>query len=356
MKPIYAYLALLLYLGLSSCQERIDVDMTQVGSNVPTLNYIAYAKPSGGEETHSLYLSSTSVYNPKTLDVRSLSLRINGVEHAPLQAEEGETDGGRSSVWVYRIPATYKEGDHVRLSLSLRDERTIVVEQVVPKRPLLLRAELGKLEQYQESDGYRRNVYPLHLRLQDYKGEANHYRLVCKYTKVYSDEGKTIEKRSKPSDLHVEYIKDFVLMDGSPLVSEELGDIGDLWGTKRSNKYMVFDDRLFSDQEVDIRVDVPSDVVDDPHEQGKRYKVDSGGQVQIFSFERTEISVWLETITREAYYYYKALGMINSDDYSDENPFVTPVSIPSNVKGGTGIFGIFTQSEPKIFTVRSRGE
>lgn len=352
MKRIHISLAFALALGLNACRERIDADLSQVQQQVPTINYIAYAHSDGSVDSTSLYLSETSVYNPKPLKVQSLSLTVNGKEYAKSDSYVGQ--GTQSKGYeLYRFPIAYKPGDHVRLSLRLPSGRDIHVEQTVLKKPQLLECQIGDKETQKEYDGYIRQAYPVRLRLTDIQGEGNYYRLASKRTRVYYSDTNKDYKRGRAMDVKIDYRRDFILMNGSPIVNENFGTPDEVFGGGEvSNDFMLFDDHLFADREANIRVYLPEyelfsgyeDTFYDPvnREHDKSYQL-----------HHVEVEFWLEGITREAYLYYKALGQMLSDEpLLEDSPFMTPTSIPSNIEGGTGFFGIFTRGESTKITIK----
>lgn len=345
MKLRYIFLGMVLSYTLSSCREKIDVDLDQSQHHVPTLNYIAYAKPDGSGDITSLYLSETRIGRPRAIKLQSLSLQVNGEERLHSSDYVGQ-ELSNGALTLYQFPAVYKAEEHVRLSATLEGGKVLQVEQVIPKVPLLLEAQLGTLEESKTPGVYTRHNYPLTLRLQDHKGSANHYRLRCQLVDLYRDETQGSERYARARRIEADYIKDFILMDGSPIMDENTTDVGDLFETTRNNRYLVFDDHLFADKEANITLtlngyDLEYTDTSDLH------IVEANGAVRSYQYVHTELQVWVEGITAGAFYYYKALGQWMSEDYDSASLFTVPTKIPSNVKDGAGFFGVFSQSEIK---------
>lgn len=59
-----------------------------------------------------------------------------------------------------------------------------------------------------------------------------------------------------------------------------------------------------------------------------------------------QLFVYLAAITEAQYYYFRALNLYNSDNYSDV--LTQPISFPSNVTGGLGIVGFSTTTKKTL--------
>lgn len=352
MKRIHISLAFALALGLNACRERIDADLSQVQQQVPTINYIAYAHSDGSVDSTSLYLSESSLYAPKPLKVQGLSLTVNGKEY--VKSDSYVEAGGQSRNYeLYRFPIAYKPGDRVQLSLTLPSGRALKIEQTVLKTPILLESQVGAVEAQKEYDGYIQQVYPVRLRLTDIQGESNYYRLASKRTRVYYSDTNKDYKRGRSMDVKIDYTRDFILMNGSPIINENFSNPDEVFGgSEASNKFMLFDDHLFTDREANIRVYLPEYELFSGYED-TFYDPVNREYDRSYQLHHVEVEFWLEMVTREAYLYYKALGqMLNDEPLLEDSPFMTPTSIPSNIEGGTGFFGIFTRGESKTITIK----
>ncbi len=107
-----------------------------------------------------------------------------------------------------------------------------------------------------------------------------------------------------------------------------------------TNYYMIFSDRLFTDEEAEIQVSF----------EGYRLETFYGGYLNLPEhLKETEVistqHLVIEHISEETYRYYKALNSARIFSYESYGGLLMePVIIPSNVQGGTGFVSISMDS------------
>ncbi len=342
MKAIYTLGASLLFLLLhSACRESIDIPR-EMETKTPTLSCLAQT---GSASELAVYLSRTSLWEPTALPGASVSLSVNGTERAQGQQEIRPTTSGYEIYTRYLMTTSLTPGDEVVLKVTTPQGEELTASQRVPQEPILLSATMGEYV-----SGSYRSYYPLKVTLRDHPQESNYYRIVLKVKVVcYAPED---TNRQRPIYIPTSYVKanyrkDFILCDGSPRgIVEEDADIGELSGNSFSNRYLTFDDHLFSGQEASINLELES--VGFSRYEGlsaidpRQYP--NGVEVSHF-----ELSLQLEGITQDAHRYYRSLSGIRDDRYDPEDPFTTPIKLYSNVLNGTGIFAIGTRTKAITF-------
>ncbi len=236
----------------------------------------------------------------------------------------------------YSFKADFKPGDVVRIEAEAEaDGETFKAysEVVVPKAP-----EFSITDTLSQKNQYGDHVYRIRVKGKDIIGEDNFYRILSGRSVIdkkiryasEKEEAKTWEEARDYSFIRLDKGNDPILNDGAP--AEDL----DLEGASE-NTFRVFSDRQFSDGTFNIGFNVNANEI-------------LYGLHGVLNYNRMEsettLSVTIRGITKEEYYYLKALSIY---DYLDGDTTLTePVSFPDNVEGGVGLVSISTESVASI--------
>ncbi len=236
----------------------------------------------------------------------------------------------------YSFKADFKPGDVVRIEAEAEaDGETFKAysEVVVPKAP-----EFSITDTLSQKNQYGDHVYRIRVKGKDIIGEDNFYRILSGRSVIdkkiryasEKEEAKTWEEARDYSFIRLDKGNDPILNDGAP--AEDL----DLEGASE-NTFRVFSDRQFSDGTFNIGFYVNANEI-------------LYGLHGVLNYNRMEsettLSVTIRGITKEEYYYLKALSIY---DYLDGDTTLTePVSFPDNVEGGVGLVSISTESVASI--------
>ena len=236
----------------------------------------------------------------------------------------------------YSFKADFKPGDVVRIEAEAEaDGETFKAysEVVVPKAP-----EFSITDTLSQKNQYGDHVYRIRVKGKDIIGEDNFYRILSGRSVIdkkiryatEKEEAKTWEETRDYSFIRLDKGNDPILNDGAP--AEDL----DLEGASE-NTFRVFSDSQFSDGTFNIGFSVNANEI-------------IYGLHGVLNFNRMEsettLSVTIRGITKEEYYYLKALSIY---DYLDGDTTLTePVSFPDNVEGGVGLVSVSTESVASI--------
>ncbi len=257
-------------------------------------------------------------------------------EHHEEMYSAGPYAAGRTRQTRYSFKAGFKPGDVVRIEAEAEaDGETYKAysEVVVPKAP-----EFNITDTLSQKDAYGTSIYRIRVKGRDITGEDNFYRILSGRSIIdkkirYAngqEETKTWEDRKDYRFISLDKGNDPILNDGAP--AEDL----DLAGASE-NTFRVFSDRQFSDGTFNIGFSVNAgDIIIGPHGHLDYDRMES----------ETTLSVIIRGITKDVYYYLKALSIY---DYLDGDTTLTePVSFPDNVEGGIGLVSISTGSVASI--------
>ncbi len=248
----------------------------------------------------------------------------------------GANGASRNKQTRYSFKADFKPGDVVRIEADAEaDGETYKAysEVVVPKAP-----EFTIADTLSQKNSYGTSIYRIRVRGKDIAGEDNFYRILSGRSIIdkkirYANEredAKTWEEKTDYNFIRLDKGNDPILNDGAP--AEDL----DLAGASE-NTFRVFSDRQFSNGTFNIGFSVDaSDIITGLHGVLNYDRMES----------ETTFSVTILGITKDEYYYLKALSIY---DYLDGDTTLTePVSFPNNVVGGVGLVSISTESVASI--------
>lgn len=232
----------------------------------------------------------------------------------------------------YKTALKFSPGDRIRIDAKTNDGKYHAwVEDIVPQ-PI----EIEKVDtlRYFEKTSWSSSV-DSHLRLKatftDNLNEKNYYRLVVSYDMEYYGTSQTTGRDTNyvMSGYSPELIirEDIALNDGRPPMDDSGYPLPQI-----ENRLNIFDDSRINGTYT-LNVSYSSSIINSIWE---------------IDLERvSEIAkVRLISLTKDQFYYFKALNSYLSDNYDD---FLSqPISYPSNIQGGVGIFGISAGSEYTI--------
>lgn len=255
-------------------------------------------------------------------------------EHNKEVYSAGSNAAGKNNQTRYSFKADFKPGDVVRIEAEADGGAyKAYSEVVVPEAP-----EFSITDTLRQKNQYGASVYRIRVKGKDIIGEDNFYRILSgrsiidrkiRYANEW-EEAKTWEEKKEYSFISLDKGNDPILNDGAP--AEEL----DLAGASE-NTFRVFSDRQFSDGSFNIGFSVnANEIIIGPYGLLDYDRMES----------ETTLSAIIRGITKDEYYYLKALSIY---DYLDGDTTLTePVSFPNNVEGGIGLVSISTESVASI--------
>lgn len=320
--PVYLLFAALLAI---SCENEIPFNLKE---NPPKL--VMNALIDAESRDNFLYLSLTGQTQTSPVTDATVEIRINGQLCETVHAEPESSTNPFSNRYV--ITSAFSPGDMVRVDATTPDGSYHAwAEETVP-HPIHAIEKVDTMSRYSSRYGYTQRQLQYKITFADHPNEPNFYRLVLE-TKT------TLQQRAQNGgDTTAIYryyslinYEDVVLADGHPSTTEDRDNgIFDIV----ENKYSVFDDSRFADASYTMTV------YNHPFHGYDYYNPDSVFHV------KTDVTVRLLSITKDEYYYLKALSTIDSDSYDDN--INEPVRLPGNVNGGLGIVGFSTERRYKI--------
>lgn len=312
----YTLVSTFLLLLLSACQNEIDY---KGGAHNPRL--VMNALLNADTLVNKLFLNLSG--NQGTPEVKDALI------HLYVNDELKETlpyirRGFNDRTGYYLITTAFAEKDKVRIEATSSDGvHRVHAEVVVPQRIDIQRIDTATVTQL---DSYSNNteVIRLKITLNDRVNEQNYYQLGVKQNYItrgrsYKEEKDTIFTRSESA---FESSFDMALSDGKPMSEAEIEN--GLFPTVR-NQYGIFDDTYFKDKSYTLTV--YTTIFEDYYPY-----------VEILKSETLAYDVSLKCITKEQYYYLRAMNILDSDGF---DPIMNqPVQLPSNVTGGLGFVGM----------------
>jgi hypothetical protein len=332
----YIYL-IIITLFVVSCENEIPFD---IKNNPPKL--VINALFDAGKEKNEIILALTGREKVTYINEAVIDIYINGElkEHLtepdpvydPMQYQ-GEGPINRT----YKTKIRFAPGDVVKIEAKTNDGKYRAWSEVTVPQPI----NIEKVDTTIVTKNAARHSSSKYLRVKttftDNGKQANYYRIAMLFdleieAKSPITSKDTVINRTVTNTLIVN--EDVVLTDGRP--STEDDDNGLL--TPVRNNYGVFDNsRISGTYTMITSMMIPYFHFDYPdyYQSSDRYE----------DIKRIKVKakVRLLSISKMQYFYLKALNTYDSEDYDDY--FNLPVKFPSNIEGGTGIFGISIGNE-----------
>ena len=345
---------------LGACTKDIDFNLKDIKPQL-----IVNSQMTVGDTLHLVYLAVSKSDHIEKIKSGSVKCYVNGEFVADGQLDNRDDDlfikedlhlygryysdfynnemytagpnaAGKNKQTRYSFKADFKPGDVVRIEAEAEAEGETFKaysEVVVPKAP-----EFSITDTLSQKNQYGDHVYRIRVKGKDITGEDNFYRILSGRSIIdkkiryanEDEEAKTWEETTDYSFISLDKGNDPILNDGAP--AEDL----DLEGASE-NTFRVFSDRQFSDGTFNIGFSVNANEI-------------IFGLHGVLNYNRMEsvttLSVTIRGITKDEYYYLKALSIY---DYLDGDTTLTePVSFPDNVVGGVGLVSISTESVASI--------
>lgn len=328
----YIYLITITLLAVS-CENEIPFN---IKDNPPKL--VINALFDAGKEKNEIRLALTGREKVTYINEASVDIYINGELKEHLAEPETESTPYGTKV-VHKTRVRFTPDDIVRIEARTNDGKYQAWSEVTVPHPLDIEnvdaAIVTKNTAWYSSNEYLR----VKTTFTDNGKQANYYRIAMLFdleieTKSPNTLNDTIIYRSVTESLIVN--EDVVLTDGRPSTDDD--DNGLL--TPVRNNYGVFDNSRINGTYTMIT--------------GMRIPYYSFGNTGYYQQEwyqyikriKVNARIRLLSISKMQYFYLKALNTYDSEDYDDY--FNLPVKFPSNIEGGTGIFGISVGNEAVI--------
>ena len=315
--------------SFSACENDIDLnDKNQ--SDVLIMNAIIYADST----TNYLTLKLTGKTETKKITGAKVEISING--------ELKETTTSYTS--IYTIHTHFQPGNKVRIDATTADGYYhVYTEETIPY-PIQAIDNIDTATVANNSQKKKTLQYKISFK--DRPNENNYYRLLLQYNYALmlynADTGsKTYNnyKNSRTKDYNCS--TDVIMMDGHINGNADMSDyMPSLYDV--DNKHKVFYDKRFANKSCTLTIyDTPSSP------RFSNYYSSSLNNHITYTYS-IDACFTLESITKNEYYYLKALNQYEDDNFFDDEDITGPMKFPSNVKGGAGFVGFCTSTSKII--------
>ncbi len=336
MKTYHILFFILSVTVFTSCQNEIPFSTKH---NNPQI--ILNAMIDIDDEEHFIILSKTGKYDIDSIRDATIHIYVNGTLKEQLTEpllpdksilpEDPEDPDYKYIHEIYAKNKRYKTnlrfhpGDNVKIEVFAENDKYHAwVEDVVPK-PLPI-DKIDTITYIKNQNSYSNSWIRLKTTFTDFPNEKNFYRLALVREETVYNKSKETGAESTflyKKNVYIDTREDVVLNDGRVSTDDD-------FFAQTENRYATFDDtRLNGSYTMTTSFYRPSDV-----------SINSTGNI----IERVSIKfrIYLISITEMQHYYMRALNIKSSDDYDEY--FSIPVSMPSNVHGGTGFVGFSTST------------
>lgn len=319
MKHIKILILLIILCSLAGCDNEIDY-LAKDKEPKLVINALLNAETS----LNFLYVNLTGKTDIEEVKDAKVEVYINNeLKEIALPADKIKYIKGG-----YIIKSSFKVGDIVKISVKTIDDKYHAWAEIkVPERIFIDSVDtttIKEKQRYMKVNDYMRYK----IKFRDRPNEKNYYRIILEQRNTTNWIDSYGQKGSN-SYLSTSMIirDDIVLTDGSPstIEDEENGILAPI-----ENRYSVFDDSRFTNSSYTMTVS-----------QSIPLKV-STDNTTIESMT-SDVTIRLMSITEHEYHYLRSLSMYYSDEFIER--ISEPIRFPSNVKGGTGIIGISSESK-----------
>ncbi len=344
IKIIIASVLLPISLLLGSCKNDIDIDLSNVKSQLTLNGYI-----NADSTTNTLYVSLTGIHHPTEVNNATVKVTVNG----QLRETVTSTQDNRGN---YILNGKLNPGDIVRIDVTTDDgSHHAYIEETVPQPIQKLENITCRIVNDKRviSDFYgtrNEDMYNLKVDITDDAAESNFYHIALKvYTSYLMSEKKwgenlITQKLMGVQNYYTEQLylaDDPIIMEGKVLQPSTDLDIAST--SNIPNKYGVFNDAIMNGQTNTLSIYNPigwlNEETDNSCQELNNPNIYSHFQC---TQKNCDLQLILSSYTPSAYYYLKAMNFKESVFYDDNSDLTGPVKLPSNVKGGTGLVGVFT--------------
>jgi len=327
---IYIYIIIISLLCVS-CENEIPFN---IDNKAPKL--VINALWDSNKEKNDIMLALTGRDNVTYINEATISIYVNGVLKDYIT--EPDPDEEYVQYPIYRTKVRFDPDDVLKIEVKTNDgkyyaQSEVTVPQPIPIEKIDTTLVTKNLEWY-SSDKYLR----VKTTFTDNDHKTNYYRiLMITNAEIEAKSSVTLADTTVYETFLVPLIirEDVVLTDGRP--SPEDDDVGLLPPIR--NLYGVFDNsRINGTYTMITSLRIPYSYFDYygygffPLKDVKRIGID--------------VKVRLMSISKMQYFYLKALNIYDSVEYDDY--LNLPVKFPSNIEGGTGIFGVSIGDEITI--------
>lgn len=335
MKHI-AKILLISCLGLSACRTAIDIPEDDARRD---LTVIFAGSTAEGLAPQTMRISRTDFSHFRLKNNAQITLTVDGQE-IPVTPATGEKSKGR-----YTLSYAFSPGQKV--AIRVQEGGSIVTAQTeVPRLPQLIDFDVEEIL-VGEDDDYKHSELLWRVRLRDWAGESNYYRISATQQDIYED-GDTHEELSlaEPQVVELSGARDPIISLGRPRseASSGFGIDEILQGKSFTNAYAAFPDVLFEGKEVEVKLLSPSRRNFDEYEYSTYLSSDEYKEVKIgdvirkLRYKHQLYTLSLHATSEDLYQYYQTLGRFKAS--SGGSPFVSPIQLHSNITGGAGIFSV----------------
>ncbi len=334
------------FLAAIACENEIPYDFGDAGPKLMVTGFLYAGAP---EQTVNVSLSEGGTLSG--VGDATVHCYVNGILATSASAH---SDDKALTSWYYQLPvrfsADFVAGDIVVLEVEADGYKSSTQELTVPTAPIVEKADTTHTT-VTHTD-WSEEVVRFTVDMADRKGEDNWYALTL--SKVVSgtfsfEDGQPdlpVERRTFPRISHSS-LTDPILLDGNMALTDVSLDIMDYMDYLGDGCFETFSDQLFRDGSARLVFDSSRQYFYSDIDSEYLYEL----LMQDFGFETAQGAKWpnqddvsttlevkVHACSQAAYLYLRALRTVRSNGY---NPvLMQPVTIPSNITGGTGFVEI----------------
>jgi len=296
---------------------------------------IVNAMMDAADTTHLVKLAISDISEVDTIKNGSVQMYVNGVlvSEGDDLLRERDSYYRISTLHNFRCNAILHEGDKVKIVATANNGKfKASAESVVPSPGVVTSIDTSAVVKV-EDVGWTHTYLRFNIGTRDVSSGDDYYFLTLVrhyHVKNYRD-GVLISDTKSSLGEEFDCLEDIILSEEATVVNPEFTSIGSY------NTCGVFTDRRFKNGEARLKI------------YGDKYQYSSydlGGDAYRFQVEGSDsldftstIDVRVNHISEEYYYYLKALNNLLGDT-DDTGLFLEKTTMPSNINGGIGFFGI----------------
>lgn len=326
----YIYI-IIISLIVISCENEIPFNIKE---NQPKL--IVNALFDASKEKNEITLGLTGRDRASYIDDASIDIYVNGILQDHIAEPKPANPNGIDN-YKYETGVRFSPDDVIELEVKTNDGKHFAQSKIIVPHPIQI--ERVDTTMYSENSWYYSDDKFIRVKttFSDNGEKKNYYRIAMDLNfEIEIEDTVTHEKRIRYEPIRETLIirEDVVLTDGRPSTED---DEDNILFVPVQNHYGVFDNsRINGTYTMTTSLRIPYSSIFFLEVDNNESIIRIGGNVR----------VRLLSISEMQYFYLKALNIYDSVDYDDY--LSLPIKFPSNIEGGTGIFGVCTGNEVTI--------
>ena len=312
-----------LILSIVSCVQDLEYDISDA-DKTPVIN----ALWSASDMEHAVYICQSGAYKVEEVDDDiNVCCHVNDSVKAETDAFETVTSRSGATFRKYTLSVRLEEGDDVELFVKMPD-REMRAKSVVPQAPRVRLDTVSVDKSFRDINGRASHIvrdYTVTLSLEDFPGERSYFRFHAPSLHVESHDIKTDTLIAQKDIDYIEFDENDPVFKNVPIhFPDEIMRELPFLGASVSNSSHVFSDELFEDGTYSFVIPI----------QESRYIPATTGTGEYVTYQAR---FRLAALSKDEYAYLLSANAVNSIFL---DPMAEPITMPSNVENGIGVFSI----------------